>query len=77
MEALQLWKFHENEAKHYKRKFERGLAVTFKAKKYIKLLEKSAKNFANFVGKEPNYLKNFLNTSEITKFEKVLNSEKV
>ena len=42
VEAFQFSKFHENEAKHDKRNFKRGLTVTFKVKKFVKLLKKMA-----------------------------------
>ena len=40
MPPFEFSKFHENEAKHDKRGFKRGLTVTFKVKKIVKLLEK-------------------------------------
>ena len=73
VEGFQFSKFHENEAIHDKRNFKRGLTVTFNVKN---LKNCWCSKFFVFlfiylffwVGKKPNYLKIFLNITEITKF---------
>ena len=67
-----------NFRKHGKCNFKRGLTVTFKLKNSQNYWKKWLKTSQAqlFVSKKPNYLKILLNTSEITKFEKVLNSRK-
>lgn len=42
VEAFKFSNFHENEAKHKKRNFKKGLTVTLEVKKFLRLLEKFA-----------------------------------
>ena len=71
VEAFQFYKFHENESKHNKRSPKTGLIVTFNIKNSQNYWKNRLKIWQ---AKYRNCLQMFLNTSEITKLDKILNS---
>ena len=79
MEVFQFFEFLENETKHEKWKFKRGLTVTFEVKSF----NNSSKNRLTilqpyfFLWLYSQIIQVSLNTSKITKLKKVSNSGKV